>query len=512
MSSRILTAQARPRPRYPLWVAVSLALFTLSRLLNLLDAPWADLLNMLLGVLGLVAGIAGAIWLEERLFSWFVGRLGVIRLIGSWMLPPMAVAATLGLLYVFSSLEDIWSGFEAFVALAALSGAWFVLAALGSALVSTIDVLVSAVVQTFRARLALAVFSLMTVVVGGCALVAGGVVWLIDAFRSGQALQQFQLGDAPPEQVEELRRRIEEGIAFLGAHPEFVTAGAFAGVLLLLTPAVISACVKLAETAMERLHPLSLAMDAVARGERDLRVEESGSTDFVVLSQRFNRMIEALAEAEQMERAFGMYVSGQLMERIRAQHGEALLPPSLRVATVFFADIRGFTRISERLAPEVLVALLNRYFERVVSVIGAHDGYLNKFIGDAVVVVFNGPIDQPDHAARAVGCARALQQAVAEMNARGDFPELPEGLHIGIGVASGPMVCGNVGGARQVEYTVIGDTVNLAARLTSSAAGGEILVNEPAARALPPDVKVVALEPIRVKGKAEPVSPWRVAA
>ncbi|MGA9525172.1 MAG: adenylate/guanylate cyclase domain-containing protein [Myxococcaceae bacterium] len=511
MSSRILTAQARPRPRLPRWVVVALVLFTLSRPLARLNAPAAELAQGVLFAIGLVAGIAGAIWLEERVFSWFVGRWRVLRLLASWLVLPIALLATAVLIHVFSSLEDVWSGFEDFVALAVVSGLWFLLASFGSALVSTIDVLVSTVVQSFRARLALAVFSLLAVVLGGSALLAGGTVWLVDALRSGTAVKLLNL-DAPPEHVEELRTRLEAVITYLGENPEFVTAAVFLVVLLLCTPTVVSACIKLAETAMERLHPLSMAMDAVAQGERDLRVEEGGSTDFVVLAQRFNRMIDSLALAERMERAFGMYVSGHVMDRIRAQHGEALLPASLRAATVFFADIRGFTQISERLAPEVLVALLNRYFERVVSVIAAHDGYLNKFIGDAVVVVFNGPIDQPDHAQRAVTCARALQKEVAEMNARGEFPELPEGLHIGVGVASGPMVCGNVGGARQVEYTVIGDTVNLAARLTSSAKGGEILINGAAARALSPEIQVTALEPIKVKGKAEPVAPWRVAA
>ncbi len=511
MSSRILTAQARPRPRLPLWVVVALLLFALSRPLDGLGAPAAALAGTVLFVFGVVAGIAAAVWLEERVFSWLVGRWGVLRLLASWLVLPVSLAITAALLHAFSSLGDLWSGFDDFALLVGVSGLWFLLASFGSALVSTIDVLVSTVLQSFRARLALAVFSLIAVVLGGAALLAGAIVWLADALRTGTALKLLNL-DAPPEHVEQLRTKLEAAFTRLGEHPELVTAAVFLSVLLLCTPTVVSACIKLAETAMERLHPLSIAMDAVARGERELRVEEGGSSDFVVLAQRFNRMIDSLSLAERMERAFGMYVSGHVMDRIRAQHGEALLPASLREATVFFADIRGFTQFSERLSPQVLVALLNRYFERVVAVIAAHDGYLNKFIGDAVVVVFNGPIDQPDHAQRAVNCARALQEEVAEMNVRGEFPELPEGLHIGVGVAAGPMVCGNVGGARQVEYTVIGDTVNLAARLTSSARGGEILVNEAAARALPSEIQVTALEPIMVKGKAEPVSPWRVVA
>jgi len=210
-----------------------------------------------------------------------------------------------------------------------------------------------------------------------------------------------------------------------------------------------------------------------------------------------------------MERAFGTYVSDAVLNRIKAQHGAVLIPPSVRDATVFFADVRGFTAMSERLPPEKLVAMLNRYLDRVVEEVSRSEGYLDKFIGDAVVVVFNGPIDQPDHATRSVDCAVGLQRAVHEMNAAGAFPEVGA-IEIGIGVATGPMVAGNIGSAAKTEYTVIGDTVNLAARLCEQAPAGEIWLNRACRDALGARPGIEAMPAVALKGKSAPVEVFRL--
>jgi adenylate cyclase len=375
---------------------------------------------------------------------------------------------------------------------------WFGNAAGGSALILVIDAVVSAVVKGFRHRLVVAVLSLLAVT-----MVASVVI----ALAISQPLFEANLQVVPVAGgnysvtrggPNAMSVRLAVGMSF-----------AIAAVLGL--PAILSACGKLADAAMDRVRPLSFAFDSLASGARDVRLEEAGSTEFLQVAQSFNKMVGALALAEQMERAFGVYVSGQLIERIRAQHGEAALPAAKRVATVLFADIRGFTPLTERIEPEAMVALLNRYFEKVVQIVDAHEGYLNKFIGDAVVVVFNGPIDQPDHAARAARFALALQAEVSAMNAAGQFPEAG-GLQIGVGVSTGPMVCANVGGRRHMEYTVIGDTVNLAARLTSRAGGGEIWISEGTARGVGEGFSATPLEPIQVKGKELPVTPYRLQA
>ena len=236
---------------------------------------------------------------------------------------------------------------------------------------------------------------------------------------------------------------------------------------------------------------------------------ESGSREFREVAHQFNEMVEALGLSERMERAFGLYVSGPVLDRIRTQHGEALIAAARRDATVFFADLRDFTAISERLNPETLLAVLNRFFDRVVDVVAGHEGYLDNFLGDAVLVVFNGPIDQPDHAQRAVRCACAIQSVLAEMNAAGAFPEVGR-LGLGVGVATGPLVAGNVGGATRTRYTVIGDTVNLAERLCGAAPAGGVWINRACRDRAGDQVRTRELPPLTVKGKAAAVEVFSV--
>lgn len=381
---------------------------------------------------------------------------------------------------------------------------WAAGASLGSMEVLLIDWAASSFLQTFRARLMAALLMLLAIAFATALGISLLALWLSESARIGELnlTVDDNTFNLTPENVG----------AFL-ASPRGAVLATFGIAFFVLLPSILSACAKLADSVMQRIHPIRAALDAVAEGERELQVEESGSRDFKALAKSFNGMIFALHHAERMERAFGVYVSGHVLERIKLQHGDARLPPSLREASVFFADIRGFTSMSERLEPDSVVALLNRYFERVVAIVEAHDGYLNKFIGDAVVVVFNGPIDQPDHARRAVACALALQQEVAHLNALGAFPELSgQPLEVGVGVATGPMLCGNVGAARQMEYTVIGDTVNLASRLTSKAPAGQVWISALTATLTQGDYPAQALEPLELKGKAERVTPYAVRA
>ena len=240
-----------------------------------------------------------------------------------------------------------------------------------------------------------------------------------------------------------------------------------------------------------------------------VHLEEAGGDQFFSLAVSFNQMVDKLYLGQRIERAFGQYVSKEVLDRIRAQRGAVRLPAELRTASVFFADIRGFTPISEKLPPELVVDLLNRYLEQVVPVVEKFQGFLNKFIGDAVAVVFNGPIDQPDHAARAASCGIALQQLIAELNAQSFFAEVGQ-LQVGIGVATGPMLCGNIGTKSRLEYTVIGDTVNLASRMTGHAKGGDVWVSEATAALLPASISAVASTPIKFKGKDNSIIPYCV--
>jgi adenylate cyclase len=141
-----------------------------------------------------------------------------------------------------------------------------------------------------------------------------------------------------------------------------------------------------------------------------------------------------------------------------------MLQPQERFITVMFSDIRSFTSLAERSAPADVFAFLNSYFSAMVEVINAHDGTIDKFGGDSIMAVWGAPLDDPEHAAKAVRCAVAMRAALAEFNlAR--VKEGGEPIAIGIGLHTGPVISGTLGTKERAEYTVIGDTVNTAARL-----------------------------------------------
>jgi class 3 adenylate cyclase len=499
------------RERRP-WPKIALAVLGAAVLVAIINPEQASAftrtLDLIVKLVAILAAASCGSWLEDRIYTAFIGRPGWLRLGAALVLPPLALIVG-PLVGALLGIPTSLIGDDATLVLALVFGSlWMASAAVGSAIVVLLDVAISAVVPDFRSRVQLAVLSLIALAGGGAFAAAAA------AQRAGQRVRMLEPGQIDDSSVIDLGGESFRGaeLARMIAQPETAQLVSLLVVLvmtLMAVPAVLSACGKLADAVMERVHPLKRAFSELARGNLDVRVEEAGSRDFRALNQSFNRMVGDLALSQRMERAFGQYVSGQVLERIRSQHGEAALPATLREATVFFADVRGFTAMSERLSPSEVLSVLNRYFERVVAVIDDFEAYLDKFVGDAVVVVFNGPIDQPDHAERAVRCAIALQQKVTELNELGTFPEIGK-LEVGVGVASGPLVAGNLGSAEHMEYTVIGDTVNLAARLTGQAPAGEVWVNERCADALPPGLPKLALAPLSMKGKARPVAAYRV--
>jgi adenylate cyclase len=145
-------------------------------------------------------------------------------------------------------------------------------------------------------------------------------------------------------------------------------------------------------------------------------------------------------------------------------------------ATVLFADIRGFTSIAENKDPQAVLDLLNEYLTRVTDAVIKHGGHLNKFAGDEAIAVFGAPLSDLTHAEAAVKAALEIQKSIAEVNSRREKDHIH--LGVGIGINSGEVVAGNLGSSKRMEYTVIGDNVNVAARLTSIAKGGEILITK----------------------------------
>jgi adenylate cyclase len=181
----------------------------------------------------------------------------------------------------------------------------------------------------------------------------------------------------------------------------------------------------------------------------------------------------------------------------------------LRETTVLFADIRGFTSMSESYEPQIVVDALNEYFERMVEIVFRYEGTLDKFIGDEMMVLFGSPVAHEDDPLRAVRSALEMQQALDGINARHEAEGLPP-FKVGIGINTGEVVAGYIGSSQALEYTVIGDPVNTGSRLCALAKGGQILVSEGTREKLGDHFELEELAKEKVKGKAQPIRVFEV--
>ncbi len=214
---------------------------------------------------------------------------------------------------------------------------------------------------------------------------------------------------------------------------------------------------------------------------------------------------DELAEQALQRSALERFLSPEVVEMIAANPQEIRLGGTNQKVSVLFADIHGFTSLSERMEPQRIVEVLNDYFTRVTDIIFDHGGTLDKYLGDGVMAVFGAPISKGNDAEAAVRTAVEIQRLVQTLNhdapARG-FPE----LQVGIGVNTGIATAGNIGSPRRIDYTVVGDAVNVAARLMANAAGAQILITQSTAAELGGGFQLAPLPPLSVKGKAEPLT------
>jgi len=212
------------------------------------------------------------------------------------------------------------------------------------------------------------------------------------------------------------------------------------------------------------------------------------------------------AEKATIRRIFQRYVSPAVVDSLVDNVDDVALGGRRREISVFFADIRNFSRFAENSPSERVVEILNHYFSLAVEAILAEQGTLDKFMGDAVMAIFNAPLLQPDGTLRAARAALVMQQAITRYNATADH----EPLLFGIGIHAGPAVVGNIGAAQQMNYTAIGDTVNLAKRLQESAEGGQILLSQAAFEAVQDEVIAEKLGVFEFKGRASVEQVYRL--
>ncbi len=251
------------------------------------------------------------------------------------------------------------------------------------------------------------------------------------------------------------------------------------------------------------------AMEKVRKGDLNQEVRATTHDEVGTLSRSFNFMVEGLRERERIKQTFKRYISEQVADKIRGEKVKVTLTGEKRVAAVLFQDIRGFTSMSEKMTPEEVVLMLNEYFSHMIDIIFKYEGTLDKFIGDALMAVFGAPISHKDDPLRAVMSAIEMQEVLKALNVerqkRGDSP-----IYVGCGITTGEVVAGNIGSEKRMEYTVIGDTVNLASRLEGNTGRGQILISDKTYEAVKGRVKVKAWEPLKVKGKAQPVQVYEV--
>jgi adenylate cyclase len=227
------------------------------------------------------------------------------------------------------------------------------------------------------------------------------------------------------------------------------------------------------------------------------------------LANGFNHMVDGLKERDKLRTTFGKYMTAAVMDHLMA--GKVALGGESLKVTILFTDIRSFTGISEKMDPQQLVALLNEYFTEMVGIVMSEDGVVDKYIGDAIMAVFGAPVPKPDDAVNAVRAAVKMRRALQVLNTRLAERGLAT-LRTGIGIHTGEVVAGNIGSERRMEYTVIGDAVNLASRLETSTKdlGVNVLISEDTYALTKHVVEARPVREITVKGRKAPVMTYEV--
>ena len=247
----------------------------------------------------------------------------------------------------------------------------------------------------------------------------------------------------------------------------------------------------------------------IKNGNYNFKIDLLSNDELGDLTASFNDMAEGLRKKEIIQDAFGKYVAPEVVDMILKHPDEKWLKGEKLEATVMFADIRGFTSFSENTVPEDVIAVLNNHFTLATEIIFQYDGHVDKFIGDEIMAVFGVLLEHEDHPARAVMAAVALQKELNTVNLKlessGKKP-----VKVGIGINVGELIVGNIGSKKRMEYTVIGDTVNVASRLTSLAGPDEIIISDSVYQKVCEFVIVEELDPVMVKGKSAPVKIYKV--
>jgi len=253
-------------------------------------------------------------------------------------------------------------------------------------------------------------------------------------------------------------------------------------------------------------NPITTLVEAtkeIENGIFQIGIKPTTGDEIGILTDSFVQMGRGLEEREKMKDAFGKFVNKEIAEQVLK--GTIKLGGERKTATVFFSDIRGFTAISEKLEPEEVVEFLNQYMTRMVNCVNKTQGVVDKYIGDAVMAVWGAPVTHGNDTENAVNGALMMRRELIEFN-RGRGGDKKPIIKIGCGLNTGPVLAGQIGSNEKMEYTVIGDTVNLASRIESlnKPFGTDILVSTDTFNQIKDIFRTVPMQKIKVKGKSEP--------
>jgi adenylate cyclase len=339
------------------------------------------------------------------------------------------------------------------------------------------------------------------------------------AVKTEEGLNYFSYKGFGGSQILDLYRPVtfmkkELGVVHVGVSLDFINAlirKASVSILVLSFFIVllgISIAVLLGIGFSRPISKLVLATEEIGKGNFHYRLDMVRKDEFGELASAFNFMAQELYNKLLLQKSFGSYVSPEVLDMILSRPEESWLKGTLQEVSILFTDVRGFTAYSENRAPETVVEDLNEYFRIATQFILEQGGYIDKFMGDAVLAVFGAPVPKPDHARRAIQSAWAMQEAFSAQAEKSKNPLL---TRVGIAINSGMVVSGNLGSQVKMEYTVIGDNVNVASRLNGLAGPGEIIISQSCYESAGDLVEVEALPPQQLKGKTELTEVYRVA-
>lgn len=277
------------------------------------------------------------------------------------------------------------------------------------------------------------------------------------------------------------------------------TAILIAGIIILVALLLVYF---FAKTISEPIRELKLAADKIKAGDFNLRLTPKSGDEVGALTQAFNDMAVGLEEREKLKGALGKFVNPEIAEK--AMKGELKLGGERKIATIFFSDIRSFTAISEKMEPEEVVEFLNAYMTIMVKIIGEYHGIVDKFIGDAIMAVWGVPESKGNDALNAVNATVEMRRALLEFNKGRGSAKKPV-IKIGSGLNTGPVLAGQIGSDDRLDYTVIGDAVNLASRVETlnKPFGTDILISADTYAIVKDEFDCEPMQQIKVKGKSE---------